>query len=63
MKSLKIVVLAALISIISTPVCQAASVTDAINALQKAYPKFDWQKDTAVVVDINTDGIDDIAVL
>lgn len=49
--------------IISVHVCQADSITVAIKALQKAYPKFSWQKDTAVVVVINADGINDIAVL
>lgn len=63
MKSIKVVVLVYLFSIIAAHVCQADPITDAIKELQKAYPKFSWQKDTAVVVDINADGINDIAVL
>jgi hypothetical protein len=35
----------------------------AVAALMQQFPKFDWQADTAVLVDINADGIDDIAVL
>jgi hypothetical protein len=63
MKSIKIFVLVSLFSIITAHACQADQITDALKALQKAYPKFNWQKDTAVVVDINTDGINDVAVL
>jgi hypothetical protein len=63
MKTFKVVVLVSLFLIISAHVCQANQITDAIKALQKAYPNFNWQKNTAVVVDINADGINDVAVL
>ncbi len=63
MRSLKIVALVFIFSILTYHLCQADPVTDAIKSLQKAYPKFVWQKDTAVVIDINADGVNDIAVL
>ena len=63
MKPLKIVFITIILMVFSYQACQADQITDAIKSLQKAYPKFIWQKDTAVVVDINADGINDIAVL
>ena len=62
MKSFKVIVLVFIFAL-SAQVCLADPITDAIKTLQKAYPRFNWQKDTAVVVDINADGVNDIAVL
>lgn len=63
MKLLKVVVIIFIVTFFTYRVCQADQVAGAIKSLQQAYPNFMWQKDTAVVIDINADGVNDIAVL
>ena len=41
----------------------ASAVTQAVAVLKSQFPKFDWQANTAIFVDIDADGIDDIAIL
>ena len=36
---------------------------EAVSVLRAQIPKFDWQASTAISVDINADGIEDVAVL
>ena len=62
MKTLKIVIITITLTILIYQFCQADKVGDAIKSLQKTYPKFNWQVDTAVIIDINADGLKDIAV-
>jgi hypothetical protein len=47
---------------ISRPCC-AVVIVDDVSALQKAYPKFHWQAQTAVSIDIDADSFMDVAVL
>lgn len=35
----------------------------ALATLKQQFPKFDWQADTAVLIDINADGVEDVAAL
>jgi hypothetical protein len=46
-----------------SPPCYADQKSDAVKALPKAYPKFKWQSDNIVTLDINADGFKDIVVL
>jgi hypothetical protein len=63
MRLFRIITLAFILSFLTYQVCQANQVSDAIKSLKKAYPSFNWQKKSAVVIDINGDGVKDIAVL
>jgi hypothetical protein len=63
MTLLKAAVAALFMTAILSPPCYADQKSDAVKALQKAYPKLKWQADSAVIVDINADGIKDVAVL
>ncbi len=47
---------------LSSP-CFADQKSDALSALQKAHPKIKWQPSSVVVMDINADGVKDVAVL
>ena len=63
MKLLKMTIITITITIFTYQLCQAGQVTDAVKSLQKAYPSFTWQKKSAIYIDINADGVNDIAVL
>ncbi len=63
MNLLKAAIAALFMIVILSPPCNADQKSDAVKALQKAYPKFKWQTDSAIIVDINADGFKDVAVL
>jgi hypothetical protein len=63
MKSNYLFTMTLFLTIVANNPCHANRITDAVNALQKAYPKFHWQPQTAVEIDIDADGIRDTAVL
>ena len=45
------------------PPCFADQKSEAVKALQKTYPKYKWQSNSIVYLDINADGFKDVAVL
>jgi hypothetical protein len=50
-------------ALILSGLCYANPLTDAVNALKRAFPKYDWQPQTAILIDINGDGFKDVAML
>lgn len=62
-----IYIVAACALVVGNAVAQTApkqsTFANAVSVLQAKYPKFEWQVKSAITIDINADGINDVAVL